>query len=306
MINHVIRESGVGIDVHVISHPVGTVETALPRTRRPSALPRRRVLLGFALGATAAPALTWLLSHLREDVSLPSVLLLYLLLVVTVSAVGGVWPALAAAVGSFLLANWYFTPPLYTFTIGEGENLLALTVFLAVAGVVSGFVALAARRAAEGARARAEAGTLATLAGSAPVIEVIESMRRAFGFDGAAVFHRESGGWRVDAATGEVPTTPEEAAETVEIDANHVLALAGTPVRRDDDRRILDAFARELAASIQLEELESEASASRNSRRRQRPPDGDPLGRLTRPAYAACGHQGLGHEPASGGHRLAP
>ena len=170
--------------------------------------------------------------------------------------------ALAAAIGGFLLVNWYFTPPLYTFTVAEGENLLALTVYLAVAGVVSGFVALAARRAAEGARARAEAGTLATLAGSAPIAEVIENMRRAFGFAGAAVLHREGDGWRVDATTGNAPTTPDQAGETLEIDASHVLALAGSPIRRNDDRRILDAFARELAASIQLAELQAEVSAA--------------------------------------------
>ena len=262
VINRVIRDSGVGIDVHIISHAEGTEEASLPRARRPSALPPRRVALGFALGVVGAPLLTWLLSHLREDVSLPSVLLLYLLLVVGVSAVGGVWPAFAVAIGGFLLVNWYFMPPLYTFTIAEGENLLALTVFLAVAGIVSGFVALAARRAAEGARARAEAGTLATLAGSSSVEEIVESMRRTFGFDGAAVLHRHEGDWLVDAATGDAPTAPEQAAETVEIDATHLLALAGSPIGREDDRRVLEAFARELAASIQLEELEASASAA--------------------------------------------
>ena len=31
-----------------------------------------------------------------------------------------------AVIGGFLLANWYFTPPFYEFTIADGENLLAL------------------------------------------------------------------------------------------------------------------------------------------------------------------------------------
>ena len=85
----------------------------------------------------------------------------------------------------FLIVNWFFTPPLHTFTIGEGENVLALVVFVAVAGLVSGFVALAARRAAEGTRARAEAEALAGLAGSSSVDALLESLRRAFGFDAA-------------------------------------------------------------------------------------------------------------------------
>ena len=43
VIGRVIRESGVGIDVHVISHPEGRSEDAfvVPRTRRPAALPRQ-------------------------------------------------------------------------------------------------------------------------------------------------------------------------------------------------------------------------------------------------------------------------
>src|SRR6478735_1469398 len=95
VIGRVIRESGVGIDVHVISHPGGRSEDAfvVPRTGRPATLPRQRVLLG------------WSVSLFREDLGLPSVMLLYLLLVVGVSAIGGLWPALVAAVGGFLLVN---------------------------------------------------------------------------------------------------------------------------------------------------------------------------------------------------------
>ena len=120
MIGRVIRESGVGIDVHVISHPEGRSEDAyvVPRTRRPAALPRRRVLLGFGLAAIGLPLLTLVLAQFRDDIGLPTVMLLFLLLVVLVSALGGLWPALTAAVAGYLLVNWYFVPPLYTFTIG--------------------------------------------------------------------------------------------------------------------------------------------------------------------------------------------
>ena len=53
-------------------------------------------------------------------------MLLYLLAVVVISAVGGLWPALASAIVGLLLVNWFFVPPLHTLTIGEGENILAL------------------------------------------------------------------------------------------------------------------------------------------------------------------------------------
>ncbi len=262
VINHVIRSSGVGIDVHVISREGGAdaTEPTRPRTRRPGSLPRRRVLAGFLLGAVSLPLLTWVLSHFRDDIGLPSVLLLYLLLVTGISAVGGLWPALAAAVTGFVLVNWYFTPPLYTLTISEGENILALAVFVAVAGLVSAFVALAARRAAEGSRARAEAEALAGLAGASSVESLLESLRRALGLDAAGILHREGAGWSLEAASGPAPSAPGDATTTVEINPNHLLVLSSRPA--DDDRPIVNAYARELAASLQLEELTAEASTA--------------------------------------------
>ena len=264
VINDVIRSSGVGLDVHVISREVGApgTEPGGRRTRRPGGLPRRRVAAGFLLAAAGLPLLTWLLSHLREHVGLPSVLLLFLLLVTCISAIGGIWPALAAAVAGFLVVNWYFTPPLYTLTINEGENILALAVFVTVAGLVSAFVALAARRAVEGARARAEAQALALLAGSASVEALLESLRRALGFDAAGILHRDGSGWRLETASGPAPRAPGDATTTVDVDANHVLVLAGSNPPAEDDQPILNAYARELAASLQIEELEAEASTA--------------------------------------------
>jgi two-component system, OmpR family, sensor histidine kinase KdpD len=263
VIGKVIRESGMAIDVHVVSHPQGSEDAyVVPRTRRPLALPRRRQELGTLLALVGLPLVTLGLSALHEHLRLPSVLLIYLLLVVAVAAVGGLWPALAAAVAGFLLANWYFVPPIHTFTIGEGENILALIVFVTVAGIVSGFVSLAARRAAEGARARAEAEALARLGGSAPAAVVLDSLRRVLGLEGAAVLHRGEHGWRADVVAGDrAPQSPDAATTTVELDEDHVLALAGGPLR-SQDQRVLDAFARELAASVELGELGAEARAA--------------------------------------------
>ncbi len=211
VINRVIRDSGVGLDVHVISRGDEGAQLTGQRARRPSAVPRRRVVLGLALAAIGLPILTWVLSNLGDHVGLPSVLLIFLLLVVTVSAIGGVWPALTAAVAGFLLVNWYFTPPIHTFTIADGENLLALSVFLAVAAVVSGFVSLAARRAADGSSARGEATALAGLAGSTPVPALLADLRRILALDVVAVFHRADGQWTVAHAVGApVPTVPVE------------------------------------------------------------------------------------------------
>jgi two-component system, OmpR family, sensor histidine kinase KdpD len=264
VIGRVIRDSGVGIDVHVISHPAGTEDhqLALPQRRRPASLPRRRVLIGLGLAAAGPPVLAFVLSHRREEIGLPSVLLLFLLLVVGVSAVGGLWPALVAAISGFLLVNWYFTPPLHTFTIGETENILALLVFLAVAVIVGGFVALAARRSSEAARTQAEAEALARLAGSSTVSAVLDGLRGVLGLDGAAVLHRLDGGWRIEAASGDrVPESPHAGTSTIELDRDHVLAVVGPPFR-SEDQRVLDAFAQELAASVHLGDLEAQAQTA--------------------------------------------
>ena len=62
-------------------------------------------------------------------------------------------------------ANWYFTPPLHTFTIEDGDNIASLVVFVVIAAVVSALVSVAARRTREAAVARADAETLAGLSG---------------------------------------------------------------------------------------------------------------------------------------------
>ena len=130
-------------------------------------------------------------------VNAPLRLLLFLLQVVASAAVGGAGPALAVATLGFLLANWYFTPPLHEWTIGEPQSLIALLVYLVVAGVVSWFVATVARRSAEVARARAEAETLARVAGASadedPLGPLSRQLLVAFEQRGVAVLRREGG-----------------------------------------------------------------------------------------------------------------
>jgi two-component system, OmpR family, sensor histidine kinase KdpD len=264
VIGQVIRESGATIDIHVISHPEARSEEALllPRTSRPAALPRRRRRLGWLLAVTGLPLLTLVLTQVGDRLELPSVMLLFLLLVVAIASVGGLWPGLTAAAGGFLLVNWFFIRPQHTFTIAQFEDVLALFVFLAVGAVVASFVALAARRQAEGARARAEAEALARLAGTSSVSAVLDGLRRVLGLEGAAVLRRLDQRWQIEAASGDrIPDLPETATSAIELDPTHTLALVGPPIA-SEDRRILDAFVRELEAAVHLGELEAEAEAA--------------------------------------------
>ncbi len=258
VINRILRLAGGEFDVAVIGReaPASMPER---RWRRPAALSNRRRILALAIAALVLPLLTLTLAHIGSAVALPSILLIYLVVVIGVAAIGGLLPALAAAVASFLLVNWYFTPPLHTFSIGEGENLLQLIVFLGVAAGVSALVELSARRAMEGASAQAEAEALARLAGLSPLPNLLEALVRAFGLEGAAVLHREEGGWRADAVAGAAPSSPEAASGTLELDETHVLATVG-PAFDVRDNRVVAAFTRELAATLEVRDLEEEAS----------------------------------------------
>ena len=267
------------IDVHLVTH-----EQIGRGRRRPlrvsSALSGRRQLAGFVLAATGLPLLTCVLTLLRGDLSLTSDILLFLALVIAVALVGGLGPALVAAIGGSLLLNYYFTPPTHNWTIAEHENLLALVVFLVVAGSVSAVVDLAARRTREAAHASADAQTLATVAGAVlrgarPLEALLERLRETFSLDSVTLLERRSdaprspdrqrdpASWQVAACVGEPSClAPGEGDVEVPVDENLALALRGRPLDASD-RRIVEAFAAQAAVALRQERLAAEAAAAK-------------------------------------------
>ena len=53
----------------------------------------------------------------------------------------GLWPALLASFVSMLAYNFFFLPPLYTFTIADPENVVALFFFVVTAVIASNLTA---------------------------------------------------------------------------------------------------------------------------------------------------------------------
>ena len=90
--------------------------------------------MGFALAGVGLPALTATLVAVQPHLALVDDLLLYLAAVIAVTLVGGFWPAVTAAAAGSLLLNWFFTPPLHTWTIEAPQNLLALLLFVTSRG----------------------------------------------------------------------------------------------------------------------------------------------------------------------------
>ena len=113
----------------------------------------RRLVVGLALTAVLMPLLTVVLRRFRDDLSLSSVILTFLVAVVAISLAGRLWAAMIGAVVGFLLLNYYFTPPLHNWTIAGTENVLALVVFLLVAVTISATVERSLRHAEEAAAA---------------------------------------------------------------------------------------------------------------------------------------------------------
>ncbi|MGH3276977.1 MAG: DUF4118 domain-containing protein, partial [Streptosporangiaceae bacterium] len=263
-----IRASG-DIDVHIVTHAQMGHDWGLPRRR--GGLPLERRLLGYLLAAVLPPLLTILLAVLRSRINLTSDIVIFLAAVIAVAVAGGLIPAVLAAIIGSLLLNYYFTPPLYGFTIAEANNALALGVFVTVALVVSSLVDGAARRARQAARASAESELLVTMAGSVlrgqqALAAVLSRVREAFGMDSVTLLERgtEPGAVWVPAATaGDRPVPSPEAADSVAPVTDHlVLALRGRPLPAAD-RRVLGAFAAYAATALEQERLSAAAEAAR-------------------------------------------
>jgi len=125
---------------------------------------RRRRAAGFGLAVVLLPVMTVILTAVRGRLSFSDDLLIYLLAVLAVTCVGGLWPAVATAIASGLCLNYYFTPPIHRWTIESPQNLAALLLFVAAAVAFSAVVHVAARESAASRRAAAESQDLVELA----------------------------------------------------------------------------------------------------------------------------------------------
>jgi two-component system, OmpR family, sensor histidine kinase KdpD len=134
-----------------------------------------------ALAAVGSVALvTAVIFGLRELVPVVSTGVVYMLAVLFVSSFWGLWVGLLTALLSAVAFNFFHIPPTGTFTIADGENWVALGVFLVAATVISGLAGAARARAQEAETRRAEADLTAEMArillGGA---QVDESLRTA-------------------------------------------------------------------------------------------------------------------------------
>jgi two-component system sensor histidine kinase KdpD len=261
----IIQDSG-HIDVHMVTHAEAGRGIRLPR--RFSAVPATRRAAGWALGlllpltAVAIGVLGRGLLGLSTDV------VLFFLTTVITALVGGLGPALLAAVAGGLLLNYFFTPPLYTLTIAERENVITLVAMVLVAILVALVVDRAARRAQQAAQARAEAALLASfsrtvLARSDPLPRLLDKIREAFGLTSVAILQRHDGRWTVSACAGPRDCPRPEAADVdVAVDPDTHLVGRGRALAAAE-RRLLDAVAGQALLALRNQQMAAEAAEAR-------------------------------------------
>ncbi|WP_328596568.1 ATP-binding protein [Aeromicrobium yanjiei] len=240
----VIAASG-DIDAHVVTHDYARRKNTTVRAS--SNLSRGRLYLGYAFGILAPLVASELLVLTDSLHGLPTEAMVLMAVVVGTALVGGIVPAIIAAVVSSLALNLVFTPPLWSLTIADPENAFAIGLFLVVGIAVASVVDRAARNTVLARKARAESDALTVLAHSLlhagdDVETLLASACELFGARGAAVFGAVDGRQEVMAASGAPPASLDSADVTVSIDESTTLALCG---RRLDasDRRLLKAYA---------------------------------------------------------------
>jgi two-component system sensor histidine kinase KdpD len=261
----VIEGSGE-IDVLVVNHDYTGRGRAGLRLARDH-VGRRRLQIGYAFGVLAPLIASLVMWQTKDFHGLPTEAMVLMVVVVATALIGGLVPAVISAVGSGLLLNYLFTPPVYTWTISDPENAFAILLFVVVGIAVASVVDRAARIADQAGKARAEADALTVLSDSLlntsdDLDGLLGSASELFGAEGAAVLRRRPDGTEeMLAGYGDAPTSTDTAC-TADIDDDTVLAVGATQLTAAQ-HRLLKAYAayakvmteRRLATAADLERL---------------------------------------------------
>jgi two-component system, OmpR family, sensor histidine kinase KdpD len=113
--------------------------------------PSRDEALGALASVAAVAVVTGAIELLKPHVPVLSLGVLYIFAVLPIAIVWGLGLGITVAVASMLALNFFFLPPLYTFTLADSRNWFALAVFLVTAVVVSELAARSRRQARESA-----------------------------------------------------------------------------------------------------------------------------------------------------------
>ncbi|WP_298274802.1 sensor histidine kinase KdpD [uncultured Bradyrhizobium sp.] len=137
VVHDLVRRAG-NISVNVIAGdelPVGKAPVQTAQRQEPfKPQPYLMALLLTALGLGAAKLI-------QPFFGIENVDLVFITVVVGAAARYGLWPSLLASVAASLCYNFFFLPPVYTFTITDPTNVAAFFFFMLIALIVSNVAA---------------------------------------------------------------------------------------------------------------------------------------------------------------------
>lgn len=135
---------------------------------------------GYATAVLGVVSLTILLEPVHLRISPTTVALSFLMLVVLIATFWGSKPALLSSVLAMLSFNYFFLPPVRTWTISDPENWIAWFVFTVTAVVTGQLSARVKRRALEAeARSREVEGLYKQLSEAFELASEAEALRRS-------------------------------------------------------------------------------------------------------------------------------
>ncbi len=123
----------------------------------------RRGWRGYLLGVLGIALVTLAAQPNRDRLNSVTVALSYLVIVLAGATYGGLGPGVFTSIVGFLTFNFFFLPPYGTFVVGAPQDVVALFVFLIVAGVTSELVGRLRDREREARRRAIESETLSRL-----------------------------------------------------------------------------------------------------------------------------------------------
>lgn len=226
---------------------------------------RSRFVWGMVLAVAGTAALVAGFMPVRDDITPLSKGFGFLVLVVVVVAIGGLWPGIVASVLGFLSFNYFFLPPYDTFSIGRAEYVVVLFVFLGISVFLSVLVARATSRAEAAERTASELRLQQDLTsalveprpGKEGYRTVLQLVSTTFGYGGVILFGQAPNGGldevvRVGAEAEGGTETTERLPLTVGRRSLGLLVLEGDrPPLDPAERRILDSFSNQLALLLE-------------------------------------------------------
>ncbi|HET6610049.1 MAG TPA: sensor histidine kinase KdpD [Rhodopila sp.] len=151
VVQRLISRAG-GLNVHVIETPADGTKPSQPASRAPAKFGPKPYAISIALVLLAVP-----IARLLQDLlNVGNIALVFLTAILAGAVMNGLGPSLFASLVAVLAYNFFFLAPLYTFTIADPENVVAL-FFFAVVAVVASNLAARVRSQAVAAQQRARA-----------------------------------------------------------------------------------------------------------------------------------------------------